>query len=284
MILKYANFPYFLYIFIAFAFTATLFFALKNKSDKTKKITIFIFVTINTLQRIFTQFLYPQYEAGFSYICSAYTLCSLFIIIYPFIFISESKLLKDSIFFFGSTAGLFAILIPYAAIAEQREAFCAETIRYYICHILLFTTSLLPVILKIHKVNYKNAFKIPLVFFVAQAIVLLNDMLFISSGNLENWNADTLYEGLKFMNPGWSMRPNEGFTAVNDIIRTLSPKIFYYNSAGEEFTWPILWSAVPYYVAITLLTFSAGALMNLKEFKSDVINIKNKLTAKFKRK
>lgn len=284
MIIKYANFPYFLYIFIAAAFTTGLFFILKNKSDRTKKIVIFVLIAINSLQHIFKQFLYPQYEAGFSYICSAYTLCALFIIIYPFIFVSKSQLLKDSMFFFGSVAGLFAIFIPYAAVAEQREAFCAESIRYYLCHTLLLSTSLLPVLLKIHKVNYKNAFKIPLVFFAAQGIVLLNDAILISSGNLENWNAGTLYEGLNLMNPGWSVRPNEGFGVVNDIIRAMSPKVFYYNSAGEEFTWPILWSAVPYYIVIALLTFATGALMNLKQFKSDVINIKNKVTAKFKRK
>lgn len=61
--------------------------------------------------------------------------------------------------------------------------FGKEVIRYFLCHILLFVTSLLPLLLGRFKLVIKYSFFVPFMVFVVMGITIVNNVIMVGSGN-----------------------------------------------------------------------------------------------------
>lgn len=277
MLITYGSFAYFLYPFLAFAFTAGVYFLLRRRSERVKKIVVFAILCCNFLQHVFKLYLYPQYDGGFSVATTAYNMCALLILLSPVVFWTKSRLCKDAAFYFGMAAGLAAMFVPYWFIGK--DAFNWEVYRFYICHGLLFSGAVLPVLLGLHRPDYRNAWKIPFLFFLAEGLILFDNALVIITGNYGSYTADGLYEALYTVNPVWSMHPNEGFGALNALLDALSPDLFWRDASGGVCYWPVFWNAVPLYLAIALGSFLLCIWLDFAHLKGDFCRAKARLDA-----
>lgn len=268
MIVQYGNFFYFLPIILIVGIIIGLYFLLRNKSDKTKKIVCFVLIIINITQHFLKHIIWPHlWGAGFSMANTACNLCALLIIISPFVFLSKNSLLKDFVVYFGCNGGIITILIPYWFIGQPLFSF--ESFRFYFCHGLLLITSILPPLLKIHKLNFYNFWKIGFVFALSLMFVIFNNMIYyIAIGNSNN-----LYQTLYQNNPSWSFHADGDFSIVYKVVEVLSPRIFYNPETNMKL--PILWYFVPIYLLTTTLVIFFCCLFDKEGTKDFIMRIKN---------
>lgn len=271
MIMRYANFTYFLCLFILIGILVGLYFLLRNKSTRTQKIVILCLIIFNLLQHIFKKYFWYHIDyTGFSLQNSASNMCAFLIMAAPIIFFCKSSVWKDFFTYNGTFGGIIAILVPYWFIGQS--IFTIEYLRFFTCHGLLFITALLPTLLGIHKISFKNFWKVAFIFNLALMFVIFNDMIYIvvnSHGMPTN-----MYETLCSLNPTWSMRPNEKFGFLVRIIDFFSPDIFM-NVETNTYI-PILWYFIPIYLLITTLAFIVTIIFDREGF--------NNFISKFKRK
>lgn len=267
MKIYYGSPAHLVYIAATLLICALLFILLRRKSRKIQKYVILGIMLANVFQHIFKAFIYPQYTGhGFSALNTAYNMCAALILISPLVLLSKLNFLRDFVFYVGSVAGIIAILIPYWNIGNG--AFDLEFVRSFICHTLLFVSSLLPLLLGLHKPTYKCFYKIGICFIATVALIVLNDAVCVLLGIYPGVEGMPLREALYTVNPVWAFGPPESFSWVIAIARFFSPDVWVgENAAGICF--PILWYAVPMYVIITAVALPVCALVDRKNFVSD---------------
>ena len=262
MIIRYGNITHILTILFALSTVVGLVFLLKNKSDKVKKIVILSILFFNLFQHVFKCIVWPQYYGkGFGEINTAYNMCAFLIIVSPFIFLTKVKVLKDFIFYIGTTAGIIAISVPYWFIGQT--IFTFEYLRFYICHLSLFVGSMLPVLLGLHRISLKNTWKIAFIALGALLIVLANGLIFsfINHPNDLSSALNSFYS----KNPVWALHPTSGFEGVTKVIELFTPKIFL---GGDDKNYvPILWYIIPMYILITIPSLLVCLLFELVIYK-----------------
>ncbi len=279
MLIYYGSFMYFAYILLAIGGFLGAFFALRNRSERTKRLTVIIIASVNLAQHLLKGLIYPHYWGG-NYslnLSSAYNVCALLIIASPFVWAFGCKLLKNYLTYIGTIAGMIAMLVPYWFIGQS--AFQSEAYRFYLCHSLLFISSLLPVFLGLVKLEWKHFWKIGLLFFSMLGIIIINDIFFIAIGHYPVSNPSDIYGSLCEINPCWSITAPSGFDWLVKIISAFTPAFLRGgNSAG--FYVPILWYAIPMYLGITLVAFVVCVLCDLGTFKAYLSNIKENISKK----
>lgn len=283
---------YFILIAGIAPFTCVIFILLMNRTDRVKNIAVSLMTIFNLLIHLFKLFIFPHYSAtaDSAYMCTAYTTCALIIITSPFIFMGKNGALKDFLFVVGGIAGLFAIIFPYSIISASAAGTLSpwEIVRYYLNHYLIVATAVLPVMLKIHRLNYRNFFKLPLIFFLYHVIVFANDAVLICAGYMGGYGAATLYDGLCFWNPSRSVVLTDTSPAVlglmEKLINALTPKIFLTNMRGDEFLWPILYYTPALSLGIMLLEAIAYLICDFSRVKADCLNLKGVLRKIIRRK
>ena len=252
MLINYGSIMYFAYIFASIAVCAILYFLIKNRSNGCKKTVVLLVALANFAQHIFKGQIYPQYQNNFSiYLSTAYNICAFLILTSPFIILFGNDLLKNFITYVGSFAGMLAMLVPYWFIGKS--AFGWEVYRFYICHGLLFVSSILPALVGLHTLKWKHCWKIGFLFFVMLALILANDGILIKWGIYPASNPEDVFASLSAINPGWSMHPTAGFDWLLDIIALFTPSFLLGNNPWNIYI-PILWYAIPLYLGITCIT------------------------------
>ena len=114
MVIKLFNGWYFFWILLAVGGILGLYFALKNKSDKTKKIVLFSLLALGLLLHFLKVFIPPYSvnekvklsESWFVNICGAN------IALFPFLFLCKDKRVRDYMFYIGVLSGFIALIYP----------------------------------------------------------------------------------------------------------------------------------------------------------------------------
>ena len=279
MLIYYGSFMYFAYILIAIGGFLGAFFALRHRPEKTKKLAVVVIASINLAQHLLKGLIYPHYWGGnYSlHLSSAYNVCAFLIISSPFIWLFGNRLLKNFLTYIGSIAGMIAMLVPYWFIGQS--AFQSEAYRFYLCHSLLFISSLLPVFFGLVKLEWKHFWKIGLLFFTMLAIIIVNDIFFIVIGHYPVSNPSDIYGSLREINPCWSITAPAGFDWLMNIISSFTPA-FLRGGNASGFYVPILWYAIPMYLGITLVAFVVCVLCDLSAFKAYLSAIKENMSKK----
>lgn len=274
----YGSIWHILSIALNLAIPAGLYFILRKRSVKTQKIVIAAIIAVNLLQHLFKYWIWPhKFTAEFTFERdnTAYNMCAFLIIATPIIFFIGSDLWKNFITYVGSVAGFIAIAVPFWF--EGGSVFSWEYLRFFVCHALLFTTSILPALLGIYKIRYRKFWKIGLVFFLALILIIFNNLAWAAmKGNVKDW-----YALLRGQDPCFVMGPPEKFPIFEKIASALTPSIFL-GGDGKPYV-PILWYAIPMYLLITVLTFCIGAAVDRKTFLSDMAIIREKFSAIFRK-
>lgn len=219
---------------------------LRRCGGKTQRTVVLILMIANTAQHFLKPLIYPQYWGmGFSSLVSAYNMCAVLIISSPAVLLWGGRFAKNFVFFVGSVAGIAAIAVPFWYIGMDVSELGWDYARFYICHALLFITSLMPLILKLHRPKWHEFWQVGLGFFLALGIILLNDCIFIRLGLYPGTDSADVYGSLLRLNPCGVMAPPQGLPWLEGIVRFFTPDIFW----GI----PFLWYAIPLYLGISLL-------------------------------
>lgn len=265
MIIEYGSPAYLLFIFASLAVCALLYLFLRKKSARLQKNTVLALMLVNLFQHLFKSVIYPHITGGFNALSTAYNMCALLIIISPLALIFRVTVLRDFVFYAGSVAGIIAVAVPYWSIGKP--ATDPDYIRSFICHTLLFATSLLPLLLKLHRPSYKCFWRIGLCFFAALGLIILNDVLCILVGIYPGTDGMSVGEALALANPVWSFGPPESFAWAKDVAGLFLPDALVGKNGGTCV--PVLWYAVPIYIIITVAALPICIAVDRKRFRVD---------------
>ena len=265
MILQYGSNAYIFYLLVSAMILAGIYFIFRKRSLRAKKWLLATLILINVLQHLFKSYLYPHlYGAGFGLQNTAYNVCAALILLSPFTLFGKDSFFKVFVAYAGTIAGTLSLLLPYWFIGQT--IFTWEFLRFYVCHMLLLLTSALPLLWGIRKAGYRNFWKSGFALLFLLGIVLLNDVLYFICD--KNGSPETLFAALEAQNPFWIMHPTETYPTIAHLFTAITPDFLLPSQTHPYYT-PILWYAIPLYLAVTLLSLVLFSIADGKRFLAD---------------
>lgn len=266
------NLWYWFWLIISIGSTVGLYFLLRKKTQKTQKAVLFSILVLGLVAH-FTKFLYPPYstdparmlrDSWFVNICGAN------IGLFPFMFFSKNKRVKDYMFYLGLLGGLVATLVPLEPIAKVNQAAeWIDIVRFYFHHTMLYAVPLLMVLLGLHKLSYKRVLWCPVYLLGVMLFIMLNQILQSELGFIPLRGNDML--NINYKNSSLIWGPGSQSFAV--ILTALCPKIFKTipvgEYAGQTKYWPWFWLIVPVFVYLVPICFGICLIFDFKNFKTD---------------
>lgn len=256
MVIELFNFWYFLYIFLGFGLFFGLYFLLRKKSYKVKYWTIaglLIFnLALHFIKLLFEPYTtYPEIAASQIWFVN---ICAVSILLFPFIFFSKNKSLKDFMFYLGVLSGFLAIIMPIDNLG--REVFSLESNRFYLAHMIIIIAPLLMITLNLHKISYKRIWAMPLWISIYLLIILAQNVLQSEMGIIEPRGDDFL--NITFHNPTFVWGP--GDDPLAKLFSVFTPgfmtRVPYGPYKGQPKYWPFFWmlpAAFIYFLTIPFI-------------------------------
>lgn len=262
---------YFFWLIISIGGFIGLYFLLRKRSEKTKKIVLFSLLAF-AFALHFLKALIPPYSTDVSrlYRDSWFVnICGASIGLFPFFFFSKNKYIKDYMFFLGILGGAIAILYPAEPMLKvNQSAEWIDIVRFYIHHNIIWYVPLLMVMFKLHKLSYKRVLALPISFSCVLAFIMLNQILQSELGYIPLRN-DNFFD-INYKNSSLIWGPDDSF---GPIFASLCPSIFKTvpvgPNAGQEKYWPLIWLIVPMYILLVPIVFLMSLIFDHKQFVVD---------------
>ena len=234
------NFWHFFFILFGVGVVVGLYFILKNKRDKVKKIVLGSLLAFN-LALHFLKLLFPPYSEDMVFALKNIwfiNVCATSVLFFPFIFISKSKVAKDYMVYLGVISGFLALLYPTEAIGKSLLTF--DLWRFYICHIIIFAVPLLTVLLGLHKLDVKRIIKFPFCVAAMLLFIICNQVLQSELGFISLRDSDIF--DINWHNPSLIWGPTDGVAVIfswltPDFMKTIPIGEY----AGQPKYWPFFW-------------------------------------------
>ena len=280
---KLFNFWYFFFILLCAGIIVGLYFLLKNKSDKTKKIVLFSILAFNLILH-FLKLTFPPYSENPDKAMRDVwfiNVCATSVLFFPFIFISKSKVAKDYMVSLGVISGFLAMLYPTEAI--NKSVLTLDLWRFYICHIIIIAVPLLTVLLKVHTLDVKRIWKTPICVMAMLLFIICNQVLQSELGIIPLRSSD-IFE-INFTNTSLIWGPTDDVAVIFSWLTPDFMKVIPYGPyAGQEKFWPFFWmlpGVIIYFLLIPLILCLILDFKNtIETFKSLFLKIKNIFTKK----
>ena len=274
---KLFNFWYFFFILLCAGIIVGLYFLLKNKSDKTKKIVLFSILAFNLVLH-FLKLTFPPYSENPDIAMRDVwfiNVCATSVLFFPFIFISKSNVAKDYMVFLGVISGFLAMLYPTEAI--NKSVLTLDLWRFYICHMILIAVPLLTVLLKVHTLDLKRIWKTPICVMAMLLFIICNQVLQSELGIIPLRSSDIF--DINFTNTSLIWGPTDDVAVIFSWLTPDFMKVIPYGPyAGQEKFWPFFWmlpGVIVYFLLIPLI------LCLILDFKNTIETFKS-LFAKLK--
>lgn len=281
MKVKFLNAPYFIFILLCAGITVGLYFLLKNKSMKTKKIVIFSLLLLN-FSLHFLKLLFPPYneslQAGLTEVF-AVNICAVSVLVFPFIFLSKNDGAKDFMFYMGALGGGLAMLIPTEAIDNPLLFF--DNLRFYTAHMIIFVAPMLMVLLKVHSLNYRRIWKMPLYMMVYFMFIMVNQIVQSELGIVPLRNSNFLspnYDNPSFF---WKKSNDPLFAVINIFTPKFLTIVPFGEFAGQTKYMPLVYIFPAVIVYFTVLPFLLALPFEYKRFWSDLKLVGGKIKSAF---
>lgn len=252
---KLFNFWYFFFILLLAGVIVGLYFLLKDKTDKTKKLVLGSVLFFN-LALHFLKLTFPPYSTDTELAMREIwfvNVCGTSVLFFPFIFMSKSDTAKDYMVFLGIISGFLAMLYPTEAIGESVKSL--DLWRFYICHGIIIAIPMLTVLLKLHKLDVKRIWKMPVCVCAMLLFIICNQVLQSELGMIPLRDGDML--NINFRNPSLIWGPTDD---VAVIFSWLTPSFMKTVPAGpyagQEKYWPFFWmlpGVIVYFILVPLL-------------------------------
>ncbi len=257
MLIDYGSPAHIVSLLLAFGFVFIFYLLTKKATVSKQNSVVFLLAMLNLLQHFFKPFVWRHlYGTGFTHIETAYNVCAFLIIATPFFLCLNYAPLRQFLSPVGTAAGILPLLIPQWFIGHT--VFEWEFIRGFVCHTLLLTTSLLPVLLRHVRFRNMNVLFTGIAFFGMLGVVFADNLVCILVGAVPGAEANGVWESMLRLNPLWMMRPPQNFTSLSSILEFFS---FGVRLKHLEYV-PVLWYFVPLFSVITL---AAALLKKLDE-------------------
>ena len=274
---EYFNFYYFLYILFAFGLVIGLYLLLRNKSRRTCNIVLFCILFLSFTVH-FLKLTHESYQVWMPHAIRTATpenICAVSVLLFPWFFLSKSKILKDYMFYMGVASGIGATIIPIDAIGQN--AFDFETVRYYLSHIVICAVPLLMVLLKLHTLDYKRILKVPFFTYFVLCIILVNEIILTGAGFV---HISHLYS-YQVRNSSLIFGPLPEVEFIGVLFTALTPELFLTvpigANAGEVYYWPIIWLVIPFYIYFCIYAVLLALPFEYKNMKKDILALKTKI-------
>lgn len=280
------NFWYFFWLFLAAGLIVGLYFLLRNKSTKVQKIVLFSLLFVGLLLHFLKVFIPPYSvdearklrDAWFVNICAAN------IALFPFMFFSKNKYIKDYMFYIGVISGLIALFYPQEPLAKSNQlGETLDIIRFYYHHWMLLAVPLLSVLFKHQTISYKRILSAPIGLLLLMLFIMLNQIFQSELGYIP-LRSDNFFD-INYKNSSYIWGPGTD-DAIGTFFSWLCPSFFKTipvgEYAGQEKYWPWFWLIFPVFILVTPLAFGLSMIFDHKQFASDVKALKVKITLKIK--
>ncbi|MBO5338695.1 MAG: hypothetical protein J6A96_03225 [Clostridia bacterium] len=303
MFIEMFNFWYFFFMFLQIGAIVGLYFALRKAPPFVQNAVLFGLLALGFIMH-FTKFLYAPYgewvdghlvvtargwrDSWFVNICGAN------IALFPFMFFSKNKYIKDYMFYIGLLTGIIVLFYPQEPIAKggaaEQMAEFIDIIRFYYHHWMIMAVPLLMILLKKHKLSYKRVWAVPIGLLLLMLFIILNQ-IFQSELGFIPLRDGTGAGGLNFNVPNYKNTsyiwgpynieyPENGepylvFDSIGKIFTYFCPDFFTTvplgEHAGEPKYWPWFWMIFPVFILVTPLSFGLSMIFDHKNFKNDVV-------------
>lgn len=268
---KMGNIFYFMYIGIAVLLTVLAVIFLKNKSQKFRYWFIFGLIMLGFVVHFLKVFIWPYTTVDYIFTKVSFeNICAVSTLLFPFLYFTKNKTLKDYMVMVGMASGILTLIFPVDAMSEYfngeiigfRSAFNLEVMRFYLAHTLLFLSPFLMMHFKMHEVSIKRAYRAPLVLILVLVIIYINELIITAL----NWvpKAD-LYDPSK-RNPSFIFGVRGDLTGLGLIIGIFVPYFMRVNPlTGAAQFWPVMWLVIPAIVYGGLITLIFMFIYDTKE-------------------
>lgn len=255
--LTYFSLGHILSIVVPILLIGIFYIMFADSSKRVQRAFIYTLMIINVIQHIFKAWVwFPLYhgkfEIGDSFFCN---ICGSLIILSPFIFMSKSRALKDSLFLLGNLCS--AVSIWFITVSYGINTLSVAYLRYFTCHCILMITSTLPVAFGLHDLKVKNCWVVGILFIAVEMLVFANDLIIVASKN--NWDWLYSYNAFYKENPLFIAHASD--IHVFDHTFMEGKMIKYVIDDGTYKYIPILWSAPVIYIFLTIFSALIFALL-----------------------
>ena len=275
MFIQMFNGWYFFWIILSAALIAALFFLLRNKSRTTQKTVLFALLAIGLLMHFLKVYIPPYSidearklrDAWFVNICGAN------IALFPFLFFSKNKYVRDYMFYIGVISGLIALFYPQEPLAKVDQlAETLDIIRFYYHHWMLLAVPLLSVLLGHHKLSYRRVINAPTGLLLLMLFIMLNQVFQAELGYIPLRSTSDFFD-IGYKNSSYIWGPGEN-DAIGEFLATFTPKLFKTvpvgQFKGQEKYWPWFWLIVPCYILVPVISFAISMIFDHKQFTADM--------------
>ena len=277
--IEYFNFYCCLYIVFALGLLTGLYFLLRKKSRRTSGIVLFCLLLSSFILH-FAKLAFDYYQDWMPWALVTVTpenLCAVSALVFPWLYLSNKKILKDYMFYMGILSGLCATIYPMGAVGLN--AFEFETIRFFYCHILIWIVPMLMVLLKLHTLDYRRILKVPFLIYMALCIILINEVVLTGAGFTR---IDNLFSNA-VRNASFVFGPAPEVAVLGKLFTALTPGVFMTvpvgANAGSVYYWPVIWMVVPVYVYFCIYAFLLALPFEHRNMKKDIIALITKIKA-----
>ena len=302
MIIKMFNFWYFFWLLLSAGGVVGIYYWLRNKTEKTKKLVLFSFLAFGFLLHFLKAYIPPYSvdqdrwyrDSWFVNICGAN------IALFPFLFWVKKKCVKDYMFYIGVLSGFIALFYPQEPLAKSNQiGEIWDIVRFYYHHWMVMAIPLLMVLLKVHTLSYKRILSAPTGLLILMLFIILNQFFqaelgFIPlravnglSGTELAGSYEEIFFDVNWKNTSYIYGPDLP-DAIGTFFSWFCPEFFTKVPvgpyAGQEKYWPWFWMIVPVYVLVTPLCFGVAMIFDAKSLKQDVLSLGKKIKSLFGKK
>ncbi len=269
---KLLNFWWLFFVLLISGGIVGLYFLLKNKTDKTKKIILGALLFFN-LALHFLKLSFPPYSENTELAMREVwfvNVCGTSVLFFPFIFISKSKTAKDYMVFLGIISGFLATIYPTEAIGKS--VLTLDVWRFYVCHGIIIAVPILMVLLKMHELDVKRIWKTPICTCAMLLFIICNQVLQSELGIIALRNDNML--NVNFANPSLIWGPTDKVAVLFSWLTPSYMKTIPVGAyAGQEKFWPFFWMIPGVIFYFTIIPLIICLIFNFKGTKSTFISL-----------
>ncbi len=276
---------YFFWLALSAGGIVGLYFALRNRTQKTQKAVLFSLLALGFVLHFLKVYIppYSVNEARMLRDSWFVNICGANIGLFPFLFWSKNSKVKDYMFYIGVISGLLALVYPEEPMAKANQAAeQLDILRFYYHHWMVLAVPLLMVLLGLHKPSYKGILSAPTGLLLLMLFIMLNQIFQSELGYIPLRDRNNFF-GIDYKNTSYIWGPGTN-NAIGDLLALFTPDIFKTvpvgEFAGQVKYWPWFWLIPPVYILVTPLSFLISMIFDRKSLVADLRALKAKLRKK----